>query len=62
MIDKEQEAKILRLHRREKWPVTTIAKQVGVHHGTVKRVLSEAGEPVPAAVRPRLVGMNREPR
>lgn len=55
MIDNEKEAKILRLYHREKWNVTTIAQQVGVHHSTVQRVLSDAGEALPACVRPRMV-------
>jgi len=44
MIAKELEAKILRLHKAEGWPVGTIAFQVGVHHKTVRRVLRQAGE------------------
>lgn len=43
MIPPELEAKILRLHHAEKWPPGTIAKQVGVHHTTVRRVLRRAG-------------------
>lgn len=43
MIPKELENKILRLHFAEKWPIGTIAKQVGVHHSTVRRVLSQHG-------------------
>ncbi len=43
MIPVELEAKILRLHHAEKWPPGTIAKQVGVHHTTVRRVLRRAG-------------------
>jgi transposase len=43
MIAAEQEAKILRLHHAEKWPITTIARQLGVHHGTVRRVLAQSG-------------------
>jgi transposase len=44
-IPKELEAKILRLHQVEKWKVGTIAKQVGVHHQTVRRVLHDLGIP-----------------
>ena len=44
-IDKEQEAKILRYHFVEHWGVNTIAKQLGIHHSTVDRVLSQAGLP-----------------
>lgn len=46
MIPKELEAKILRYHHVEQWPVGTIARQVGVHHDTVERVLRQAGLPV----------------
>lgn len=45
MIPKELEAKILRYHHVEKWPIGTIASQLGVHHDTVERVLSQAGLP-----------------
>lgn len=44
-IDKELEAKILRYHHVEKWRVGTIARQLGVHHGVVDRILSQAGMP-----------------
>lgn len=56
MIPKELEAKILRYHHVEKWPVGTIASQVGVHHDTVERVLRQAGLPViKKADRPSIV-------
>lgn len=42
-VSNDLKAKILRYHHVEKWPVGTIASQLGVHHGTVKRVLSETG-------------------
>lgn len=45
MIGREREAEILRLHHAEKWLVGTIAKQLGVHHTTVQRVLVQAGVP-----------------
>jgi transposase len=44
-IPPELEAKILRYFHVEKWKVGTIARQPGVHHGTVDRVLSRAGLP-----------------
>ncbi len=44
-IPPELEAKILRYFHVEKWRVGTIATQLGVHHGTVDRVLSQAGLP-----------------
>ncbi len=44
-ITKELEAKILRYHFAEKWRTGTIAKQLGVHHSAVDRVLAQAGLP-----------------
>lgn len=44
MIPRELDAKILRMYRAEKWKVGTIARQLDVHHSTVRRVLTEAGE------------------
>jgi transposase len=44
-ISKELEAKILRYFHVEQWRVGTIARQLGIHHGTVDRVLSQAGMP-----------------
>jgi transposase len=43
MISKETEAEIVRLFHAEKWPIGTIAGQLGVHHTTVQRVLRHAG-------------------
>lgn len=55
-ISKEQEAQILRYYHVEKWRVGTIARQLGLHHGTVDRVLSQAGLPkVERARRPALI-------
>jgi len=52
----ETETEILRLHFVEKWRVGTIATQLGVHHSVVRRVLSQAGIPVPKlAPRPSLI-------
>ena len=42
-ISDELRAQILRYHFVEHWRVGTIATQLGVHHYTVERVLSEAG-------------------
>lgn len=41
-ITKDKEADILRYHLVEKWPIGTIATQLGVHHDTIHRVLSHA--------------------
>ncbi|MES9814729.1 MAG: IS21 family transposase [Candidatus Thiodiazotropha sp.] len=55
-IDKDLEAKILRFHHVEKWKVGTIARQLGIHHNTVDRVLSQAGMPkVERAPRPSVI-------
>ena len=42
-ISQELKAKILRYYHVEKWRVGTISSQLGVHHSTVKRVLSATG-------------------
>ena len=56
MIDKDLEAKILRYHFVEQWGVNTIARQLGIHHSTVDRVLSQAGLPkAERARRPSIV-------
>jgi transposase len=55
MIPKDTEAEIVRLFHGEKWPVGTIASQLGVHHTTVQRVLGKIGvEPKIVAPRPSM--------
>ncbi len=55
-ISKETEAKILRYHFVEQWRVGTIATQLGIHHGVVDRVLSQAGLPkVERSPRPSII-------
>src|SRR5690606_12093744 len=54
MINKELEAQILRLFHAEGWPIGTIAKQVGVHHSTVRRVLAQAGQEALLTLRPTM--------
>ncbi len=49
-ISPELEAQILRYFHVEKWLPGTIARQLGVHHSTVDRVLCQAG--LPKASRP----------
>lgn len=44
-ISTELEAKILRYYHVEKWKPGTISRQLGVHHTTIRRVLSQAGIP-----------------
>ena len=56
MIPEDLAAKILRLHHAEQWPVGTTAREVGVHHSTVRRVLAQAGIPAgKASCRPSIV-------
>ncbi|CAN93562.1 transposase [Sorangium cellulosum So ce56] len=51
-----EEAEVLRLYHGEKWPVGTIAAQLGLHHTTVQRVLGQAGvDPKVVAPRPSMV-------
>ena len=54
-INQELEAKILRYHFVEHWGPHTIAAQLGIHHSTVDRVLSQAG--MPKAKRTRRVSI-----
>lgn len=51
-VDTELEVEIVRLVLAEKWRVGTAARQLGVHHSVVRRVLRHAGLPVPK-LRPR---------
>lgn len=43
MISRDREQEVLRLYHAERWPVGTIARQLGLHHNTVSRVLAQAG-------------------
>lgn len=47
----ELEARILRYYHAERWRVGTIVAQLGVHHGTVTRILAQAGLPRADAAR-----------
>ena len=38
-----RDAQILRLFHAEKWPAGTIARQLGIHHSTVQRVVADSG-------------------
>ncbi len=42
-ISEDLEAKIKRYYYVEKWLIGTISQQLGVHHSTIKRVLSQVG-------------------
>lgn len=42
-LSKDTEAEILRLYHAEKWKRGTISRQLGIHHGTVDRVLMRNG-------------------
>jgi len=51
VIDIETVTRIRQLHHAERWPIGTIAAQLGLHHETVERALSEEApaEPPPRA-------------
>ena len=56
MISPETEAQILRYYHAERWKVGTIARQLGVHHSVVVRVLAKDGQaPVARGQRVRLI-------
>ncbi|MGH7149209.1 MAG: IS21 family transposase, partial [Planctomycetota bacterium] len=55
MISKDLEAQILRLHHVERWPVGTIAVQLGDHPDAVERVIAQEGTPRPCLVRPSML-------
>ena len=40
MISRAVEAEVLRLHHAERRPIGTIARQLLLHHSTVRRVLA----------------------
>ena len=62
MITKEQAAEIVRLFHAEKWKIGTIATQLGIHHGTVRRTLSREGVAAPSRVhKPYLTVSTRDP-
>ena len=54
-IAQDLEAQILRYYHAEKWRVGTIARQLGLHHGTVPRVLAQAGRAATMLAAPGLV-------
>jgi transposase len=45
-VSKDIEAAIVRLYHAEKWPLSTIANQLHIHHSVVKRVLQQEGLPI----------------
>jgi transposase len=49
VISAELSARIVRLHKAERWRVGTIARQLHVHRDTVRRVLALAGEAASAS-------------
>jgi transposase len=51
-VSPEVEAEILRLHHAEKWRPNTIARELGVHHSVVARVVRQEGQPKAARRRP----------
>jgi transposase len=56
MIPRALEAEIVRLYHAEHWPIGTIARQLRVHHATVRRALRSAGvEVTPQIVRHSMI-------
>jgi len=56
MISSEQQALVLRLFHAEGWKPSTIAREAGLHRGTVRRILNKQGICPPSfRSRPRLV-------
>lgn len=51
------ESQILRYYHVEKWRNGTIARQLGIHHGSVERVLRQAGLPRISSVRPSCIDL-----
>jgi transposase len=45
VISPDREAEILRYYHVERWRAGTIARQLGIHHNVVSRVLAQAGLP-----------------
>ena len=55
-ISKDVEAEILRHHLVDKWPVGTVATQLGIHHSVARRVIVQHGMPAPTMLhRTRMV-------
>lgn len=46
-LDEQQRSEIVRLVLAEKWPIGTVARQLGVHHSVVRRALRHIGVPIP---------------
>ena len=55
MISPTLASEIVRLYHAEHWAPGTIARQLRVHHSTVRRVLEQAGIPAPPRLRPTLI-------
>jgi transposase len=56
MMEQALAAEIVRLYHSEHWPVGTIARQLRLHHSTVRRVLAQAGRPAAAhSPRPSMI-------
>jgi len=54
-VSKDIEAQILRLYHAERWPVGTIASQLGIHHSVGQRVLKQDGVPAEKLVMRRSI-------
>lgn len=55
MISRALQAEIVRLYHSEGWPIGTIARQLRVHHDSVRRSLAQAGVPASKVIRTSMV-------
>ena len=63
MISTDKRAHIVRLFSVEKWRISTIARQLGIHHSAVERVLREQeGEPRRVSLPGRLALLSSDGR
>lgn len=46
-LDDQQRNETVRLVLAQKWPIGTVARQLGVHHSVVRRALRHVGVPIP---------------
>lgn len=55
MIPSTIEAEIIRLYHAEHWKVGTISRQLGLHHGTIERILYQEGLIRPSSKRQTII-------
>ena len=55
MIPSSQKAEVIRLYHAEHWKIGTISRQLGLHHGTIERILYQEGLITPSAKRQTMI-------